>query len=133
MTVLFVHSCVTATNKTVDDVMSTPLEMVSKDATLEEAATLMTDGEISALVVSTDPPSIITSTDIVAAAADGHAPTDLTVSDVMTKSVETVPPDLYLQQVAAMMTNFGIKHLPVTDGDDYIGMVSSTDVAAQLS
>ncbi|ELY40696.1 CBS domain-containing protein [Natronorubrum sulfidifaciens] len=113
--------------------MSTPLEMVSKDATLEEAATLMTDHEISALVVSTDPASIITSTDIVAAAADGHAPADLLVSDVMTKSVETVPPDLYLQQVAAMMTNFGIKHLPVTDGDDYIGMVSSTDVAAQLS
>lgn len=123
----------TTTNKTVDDVMSTPLEMISKDATLEEAATLMTDREISALVVSTDPASIITSTDIVAAAADGHAPADLLVSDVMTKSVETVPPDLYLQQVAAMMTNFGIKHLPVTDGDDYIGMVSSTDVAAQLS
>jgi CBS domain-containing protein len=31
-----------------------------------------------------------------------------------------------------MMTMYGVKHLPVVD-DDYVGMVSSTDVAAQIS
>ncbi|WP_090614873.1 CBS domain-containing protein [Natrinema salaciae] len=113
--------------------MSTPLEMVSKDETLAEAAATMRDSEISALVVSTDPPSIVTSTDLVAAAAEGHDPTDRRVADVMTKSVETVPPNLYLEEVAAMMTTFGIKHLPVEDGDDYLGMVSSTDVTSALS
>ncbi|MFD1562518.1 CBS domain-containing protein [Haloarchaeobius amylolyticus] len=113
--------------------MSTPLEIVSKNATLTEAATAMRDKDISALVVSTDPPSIVTSTDLVAAAADGADPTALQVSDVMTKSVETVPPDLYLEEIAAMMTTFGINHLPVVDGDDYLGMVSSTDVTAELS
>jgi len=120
-------------SKTVKDVMSTPLEMISKTATLTEAATRMRDNEINALVVSTDPPSIITSTDLVAAMADGRDPTALQVSDVMTKSVETVPPDLYLEEVAAMMTTFDIKHLPVDDGDDYLGMVSSTDVTSELS
>jgi CBS domain-containing protein len=30
------------------------------------------------------------------------------------------------------MTTYGIKHLPVVD-DDYVGMVSSTDITAALS
>ncbi|ELY56347.1 CBS domain-containing protein [Natronococcus jeotgali] len=113
--------------------MSTPLETVSKDATLTEAATAMRDSEISALVVRTDPPSIVTSTDLVEAAAEGHDPTAVDVDAVMTESVETVPPDLYLEEIAAMMTSLGITHLPVVDGDDYVGMVSATDVTAQLS
>ncbi len=118
----------------VEEVMSTPLETISKRATIADAATVMRDNEISALVVTTDPPSIITSTDIVAAAADGRDPTEVQVAEVMTESVETVPPDLYLEEIAAMMVNFGIKHLPVVDEDDeYIGMISSTDVTAQLS
>lgn len=133
MVVVAVNRRVTSATKTVADVMSTPLETIPEDATLQEAATAMRDDEISALVVSTNPPSIVTSTDLVAAAAGGHDPTERHVSDVMTESVETVPPDLYLEEVAAMMTSFGIKHLPVSDGDDLVGMVSSTDVAAQLS
>ncbi len=133
MTVVIIGHDMTTVNRTVEDVMSTPLEIISKDATLTEAATAMRDKEINALVVSTDPPSIITSTDLVASAAEGNDPTTQQVSDVMTKSVETVPPDLYLEEIAAMMTNFGINHLPVVDGDDYLGMVSSTDVTSELS
>ncbi len=117
----------------VEDVMSTPLKTISKNATLEAAATAMRDSDIKALVVTTDPPSIITSTDLVAAAAEGRDPTELQVSAVMTESVETVPPDLYLEEVAAMMTGLGINHLPVLDDDDYVGMISSTDITAVLS
>lgn len=123
----------TMNERHVRDVMSTPLETISKSATVKEAATVMRDNEISGLVVTTDPPSIITSTDVVAAAADGHDPAELPVTAVMTESVETVPPDLYLEEVAAMLTTFGISHLPVVDGDDYVGMISSTDVTAELS
>ena len=117
----------------VEDVMSTPLKTISKDATLEAAATAMRDSEIKALVVTTDPPSIVTSTDLVAAAAEGRDPTELQVAAVMTESVETVPPNLYLEEVAAMMTGLAINHLPVVDDDDYVGMISSTDITAELS
>ncbi len=117
----------------VEEIMSTPLETVSKTATLEEAATVMRDNEINALVVTTDPPSIITSTDLVATVAEGRDPTAVEVAAVMTESVETVPPELFLEEVAAMMTSLEINHLPVVDDDDYVGMISSTDITAQLS
>lgn len=117
---------------TVEDVMSSPLETVSKDATVMEATTRMRELDINALVVPTNPRGIISSTDVLDAVADGRNVAELEVADVMTRDVETVSPDLYMEEVAAMMETYGIKHLPVVD-DDYVGMISSTDVTATLS
>jgi CBS domain-containing protein len=115
----------------VKDIMTTPLERISPDAEIVEAAAVMRDKDISALLVTTAPPSIITSTDILDAVAQERDTAELLVSDLMTESVETVPPDLPLTETAAMMTNFGINHLPVVD-DDYIGMVSSSDITGEM-
>ncbi|WP_415381114.1 cyclic nucleotide-binding/CBS domain-containing protein [Halosimplex sp. TS25] len=117
---------------TVEDVMSTPLETISKDASVREAAQQMRAKNINALVVLTTPRAIISSTDVLDAVAEGRDVSELRVDEVMTTDVETATPDLYMEEVAAMMDTYGIKHLPVVDGD-YVGMVSSTDVTAHLS
>ena len=116
----------------VADVMSTPLETIRAEAPLREVARRMRDEEISALVVTTGGGCIVTQSDVVGAVADGRDPEATTVREVMTDDVETVTPDLMMQEVAAMMTMYGVKHLPVVD-DDYVGMVSSTDIAEHLS
>jgi CBS domain-containing protein len=116
----------------VADIMSTPVETIGPDETLTEAAAVMREHDIGALLVTTSPPSIITGTDILDAVAEGRDTSELDVRDVMTESVETIPPELQLNEAAAMMTNFGISHLPVVD-DDYVGIVSSTDITANLS
>jgi CBS domain-containing protein len=116
----------------VEDIMTTPIETVSADTTLVEAAGIMRDLNITALLVTTAPPSIVTSTDVLDAVASGQDTSELDVTDVMTKSVETVPPNLPINEAAQMMTTYGISHLPVVT-DDYIGMVSSTDITAHLS
>ena len=116
----------------VADVMSTPLETIGASAPIREAAKRMRDDGISALVVTTGGGCIVTQSDVVGAVADGLDPEATTVRDVMTEDVETVTPDLMMQEVAAMMTMYGVKHLPVVD-DDYVGMVSSTDIAEHLS
>jgi len=121
----------------VEDVMSTPLETIPSDATITEAATTMRAKDISALFVTAGVPSIVTSTDVLDAVADERDLAELRVADVMTSPVESVPPDVSVGEAAAMMTSFGIKHLPVTadsvHGDDFVGMVSSTDVTEQVS
>jgi CBS domain-containing protein len=117
---------------TVEDVMSTPLETVAADATVLEATRQMREKDINALVVRTTPRSIVSSTDVLDAIAEGRDASDVPVSEVMTTDVETASPDLYLEEVAAMMTTYGIKHLPVVD-DDYVGMISSTDLAGYRS
>jgi CBS domain-containing protein len=106
--------------------------MISAEATVEEAAQQMIEKDVGALVVRTTSRGIISSTDVLAAVADGRDVSDLRVTDIMTTDVETASPDNYMEEVAAMMTTYGIKHLPVVD-EDYVGMVSSTDVTAHLS
>ncbi|WP_209309494.1 CBS domain-containing protein [Haloarcula amylovorans] len=117
---------------TVEEVMSSPLEMISADATVKEAVQQMRGKEVNALVVKTTPRAIISSTDVLTAVADGRNVAELQVADIMTTDVETASPDNYMEEVAAMMTTYGVKHLPVVD-DDYVGMISSTDVTAYLS
>jgi CBS domain-containing protein len=116
----------------VREIMSSPVETIPSDATVSEAAAEMRSEEISALVVTTSPPSIITSTDILDAVAEEMDTSELGVSDLMTDSVETVPPTLRAAEAAAMMTTFGISHLPVVDGGDYVGIISSTDITAEF-
>ncbi|MFO8115891.1 MAG: CBS domain-containing protein [Halorubrum sp.] len=116
----------------VSEVMSAPLETIGANEPLREAARRMTDGDISALVVTTGGGCIVTQSDVVGAVAAGRDLDETVVRDVMTENVETVTPDLMMEEVAAMMTMYGVKHLPVVD-NDYVGMVSSTDVAAHLS
>jgi CBS domain-containing protein len=112
----------------VGELMTTPLKTVSRNATAAEAAAKMREETVSALVVTTSPPSIVTSTDILDAAAGGCDSSDLPVSAVMTESVETVPAHIRAGEAAAMMESLGVAHLPVRDGTDYVGMVSSTDL-----
>ncbi|MEF8780550.1 MAG: CBS domain-containing protein [Haloferacaceae archaeon] len=116
----------------VREVMSTPLVTISPEASVATAAERMHEEEIRALVVRTSPRSIVSSTDVIGAVAEGKDVADLRVSDVMTTDVETVTPDLFMEEVAAMMTTYGIEHLPVVE-DGYLGMISSTDVTAHLS
>jgi CBS domain-containing protein len=117
----------------VRDIMSSPVETIPSDASVSEAAEKMRTDDISALLVTTSPPSILTSTDIMGAVAENRDTTALGVADLMTESVETVPPTLRAEEAAAMMTTFGIGHLPVVDGGDYVGIISSTDITAEFA
>jgi len=92
----------------------------------------MREEGISALLVTTAPPSIVTTTDMLDVVASGESGREVAVADVMTESVETVPPGLEVRRAAEMMTTYGISHLPVVE-DDYVGIVSSTDITALRS
>ncbi|PSQ00309.1 histidine kinase [Halobacteriales archaeon QS_4_69_31] len=118
----------------IEEVMSTPLETISADATVREAAKRMRSKEINGLFVPGSSAGIVTTTDVVAAVADDVDLSSATVGDVMTSPVERVTTSLELSEAAAMMTNYGIKHLPVIDSHgDYVGMVSSTDITTELA
>jgi IMP dehydrogenase len=118
----------------VADVMSTPLETVSADATVREAARRMRDLGIGGLFVPGNPEGIVTTTDVTAVAADGCDPATVAVDEVMTAPVERVATAVELTEAAAMMATYGIGHLPVMDDDrDYVGMVSSSDLAIELA
>ena len=124
----------TETTVRVEDVMSTPLETISSDASVTEAAQKMREHDINGLFIPGSSAGIITTTDVVDVVAKEETPADVRVGDVMTAPVERVTKTLELTEVASMMTNFGIKHLPVIDEHgDYVGMVTSTNLTTELA
>jgi len=124
----------TDTAQTVEDLMSEPIITVSPDISVKAAAVEMRERDINALFVPGAEAGIVTSSDIVAAVAEAADTTEVTVGEVMTSPVERVTKSLPLGEAAAMMTTFGIKHLPVVDDDnDYVGIISSTDITMALS
>lgn len=57
-----------------------------------------------------------------------------TASDVMTKDVIHVPPDLTLVEVARVLNWYGIKHVPVVDEQEkLIGIISRADLIRNLA
>jgi CBS domain-containing protein len=115
---------------TVGDIMTTALFSIEPATTVAEAATVMGERRIgSALVMEGDRLlGIFTERDIVRALgqhfdAAGHA-----VSEWMTADPMTVPPGTAAQEALQTMLDRGFRHLPVTESDRVIGVVSMRDL-----
>lgn len=120
--------------QTVEDVMTSPVETISRTTTVADAAATMREQDINSLLVPGSEMGIVTSTDVMDAVADGRDPDELRVEDVMTAPVESVEASLRMAEVAAMMTTYGVSHLPVRGRNgDYVGMISSTDISELLA
>jgi CBS domain-containing protein len=58
----------------------------------------------------------------------GRASADTPVADIMSTPVITVQPHDTVQKCMQLMTDRHVRHLPVTDGDKVLGMVSIGDL-----
>ena len=71
---------------------------------------------------------IITERDLLRAVALGADPDKTTVDDAMTAELFTVAPDMPLQEAAREMAARWIRHLPVVESGNLLGVVSMRDV-----
>lgn len=53
------------------------------------------------------------------------------VSEIMTRDVETIPPEASLQQAAAAMEALGVGSLPVCDGKRLVGAITDRDIVVR--
>jgi len=119
----------------VSEFMTTPVLTVDADETLAAATEAMTAKGMHSLVVITEdcrPAGVFTSTDLMAAAADGDPLDETTVGDRMTTDVVTVAPDESIEGAAAVMREHDVSHLPVVD-EQVVGILTETDLATYLS
>ncbi len=58
----------------------------------------------------------------------GKSSKDTFVKDIMTASVLTVSPRTPTQDCMALMSQKKIRHLPIVDGDQVLGMISIRDI-----
>ena len=120
--------------KIVPDVIDNQtLYTVSLGDTARHVAKVMRENNIAAVMVTENDvlTGIITERDIttrvVAAEVD---PDKATVKEIMTANPDTLHPDDTASQAINMMRERNYRHLPVTDGDKIVGMVSVRDLYA---
>ncbi len=105
---------------------------IKTGASLAEAAELLREHGIGAVVASDDGKrvdGILSERDIVRGLADhGQSLLEMTVSELMTKSVQTCRSDASVNDVMSLMTKGRFRHLPVVDDQVMVGIVSIGDV-----
>jgi nucleotide-binding universal stress UspA family protein/CBS domain-containing protein len=55
------------------------------------------------------------------------------VSDVMTRSIETVDPDAPVEAAANVMATHGIGFVPISKGDEVVGVLTDRDIAVRVT
>ena len=108
---------------------------ISPDASLMDAARLLCEHNIGALLVRGSeggPAGIISERDIIRECASGATLGDVKVGDVMTKDMLVVTPQDSLDAASGIMARHHIRHLPVVDGGEVVGMVTVRDVVEAL-
>ncbi len=110
----------------------TSVETAFPGTTIGEAARLLRDKNIGALVVSEDGSTVlglISERDIVhGLAVYGARVSDLRVSDLMARRVVTCVPDESDTRVMAQMTHYRVRHVPVVESGKLNGIISIGDV-----
>jgi CBS domain-containing protein len=106
---------------------------IHPEATVRELVARLAELRIGALVVSLDGRMVtgmVSERDLVRElAARGPAVLDEQVQQIMTVVVQCAPPSAETADVAALMTNRRVRHIPVIDDDaQMIGLVSIGDV-----
>ena len=120
----------------VADIMTTKLVTIHSLATIAEAARIMKQHNLRALIVERvcdgDAYGIITETDISRAIANSRNPEQTYVCEVMTKPCIVVNPDLPVEHIAKLFARAKIRIAPVIK-DKLLGIVSLTDILTKTN
>ena len=104
---------------------------VASTDTILQALKVMTDAHIGAVLVTEGGKivGIYTERDyLYKGEIEGRAAKDTLIKDVMISKMVTVTKDTSVEQCMGLMKQFNIRHLPVVEHDQLVGLVSMRDV-----
>lgn len=110
---------------------STTVVTIGPEASVRELIALLAEHNVGALIVSADGTSvdgIVSERDVVRHLHHDGTVVNNTVGAIMTAVVETCAPDSDLDALMKTMTDRRIRHVPVLDGGQLVGIISIGDV-----
>ena len=111
------------------------IHTISPDARVFDALKLMAEKNVGALVVTESGrlAGILSERDyarkVILLSKSSH---EIAVREIMTAKVITVQPGQTVEQCMALMTEKRIRHLPVTEGEKLIGVLSIGDLVKEV-
>ena len=104
---------------------------ISPDATVRDLLALLAEYNIGAVIVSGDGTAvdgIVSERDVVRKLNGNDEVLDAQVEQIMTAVVQTCEPGADVDELMATMTEHRIRHVPVIDDGQLVGVVSIGDV-----
>ena len=120
----------------VRDVMNKDVITITSGETVVSAAKVMSDNNVSCIVVVDNGSvvGILTEKDLLKRIAGKDKDFDkMTVAEIMSSPVESIPPDLSIVDGSRIMEAKHIKRLPILAGKRLIGIVTQTDLTRALT
>ncbi len=120
--------------KTARDIMSKAIVSIQPDSSVQDAMEMILECGVSGLPVIEDGQlvGIISETDLCMLGA-GSQQSTLSVRDTMTRVVSTVAIDTPIEKISEMLMSKNIRRVPVTDGDQVVGIVSRRDIVRAMT
>jgi CBS domain-containing protein len=117
------------------DVMSVRLVRVAPDESVQAAIGRMVGENVGAVAVCDGSRlvGIFTERDVLRLAGERARLDELRLDDVMTRNVVTVSADSDILAAARLMGERQIRHLPVVEGENVLGLVGIRDVLGALT
>src|SRR2546423_10688570 len=118
----------------VAEVMHGDVITVEPDATFADAAKVLRDAEVSAVIVRNDQgvaAGIVTERDYVDLVAHGQDPSAVRVVDRMSTELVTCHSTTDIGIATRMMAERKIRHLPVVDDGNLVGIISIRDTVGR--
>ena len=104
---------------------------ISSDASVYDAVKQMVDANVGSLLVTVDGriEGIVTERDYLRRVTlEGRTDHDMQVSEIMSSPLIIVTPQTAVEECMAIMTDRRIRHVPVVDDGDVVGIVSIGDI-----
>lgn len=119
-----------AEKDTLGHVMSSPVTTIDSDSTLDVAARLMVQHDIGSVIVveTKNPIGIVTERDITKQVIKGKDVLKKPIKQVMSKPLVTATSSMSIQDALELMLKNKVRRLPVLEGKDMRGIVTTRDL-----
>jgi CBS domain-containing protein len=119
----------------VTDLARSDVVTADLETPVPDLAERMADENVGSIVITEgdEPLGIVTDRDLAVRALTDAAPTDLVAENVLSEDLVTVPADAGFYEATELMSEHGVRRLPVTDGGDLVGIVTADDLHELLA
>jgi CBS domain-containing protein len=117
------------------DVMSRGPISVDEKLTLRSLSAVLSELDVGVVLVhdSEGAAYVVSERDIVRALSEGADPDEVWAADIGTSEVVIADADVTVLDAAETMASAGVRHLPVVEGSEIVGVVSMRDVLPLLA
>ena len=119
----------------VKNIMTKSVVSVDASMTISEAAKMMEDAKVGAIIVmeNNTPVGIVTDRDFAVKVAAHAYQISEPIKKIMSSPLIAIGPEESVWMISELMYTRGIRKLPVIDNDNVVGMVTATDLINQLA